>query len=144
MYITSCSIHVHNILPYSWRYWWELNLVVGSQIAIANVLADLNLAVWYSFQSFWLYGILQVSQKYMVCTELVTTSKLLDSPIISIHRKSQVCVQPIRLTCLTCTCNMYVQGSPQEKFKAERMGVVWAWFVTTSIFLVTTSEKYDY
>ena len=36
------------------------------------------------------------------------------------------------------------QGSPQEKFKAERVDVVWAGFVTTSIILVTTSEKYDY
>ena len=32
---------------YSWKYWQELDLVVGSQIAILNVLADLNLAVWY-------------------------------------------------------------------------------------------------
>ena len=30
---------------YSQKYWWELNLAVGSQIAIANVLVDLNLAV---------------------------------------------------------------------------------------------------
>ena len=29
------------------KYWWELNLVVGSEIAITSVLADLNLAVWY-------------------------------------------------------------------------------------------------
>ena len=28
-------------------YWWELNLAVGSQIVIANVLADLNLAIRY-------------------------------------------------------------------------------------------------
>ena len=35
------------IAPYSRKYWWELNLVVGSQITIANVLADLNLAVRY-------------------------------------------------------------------------------------------------
>ena len=36
-------------LPYSWKYWQELNLAVGSQIAILNVhvLADLNLAVQY-------------------------------------------------------------------------------------------------
>ena len=34
-------------VPYSRKYWRELNLVVGSQIAIANVLADLNLAVRY-------------------------------------------------------------------------------------------------
>ena len=32
---------------YSRKYWQELNLAVGSQIAIANVLVDLNLAVQY-------------------------------------------------------------------------------------------------
>ena len=31
-------IQEHSIL-YSWKYWWEINLAVGSQIAIANVLA---------------------------------------------------------------------------------------------------------
>ena len=35
------------ILQYSQKYWRELNLAVGSQIAILNVLADLNLAVRY-------------------------------------------------------------------------------------------------
>ena len=35
------------LVPYSWKYWRELNLAVVSQIAIANILADLNLAVWY-------------------------------------------------------------------------------------------------
>ena len=34
-----------NIL-YSWKYWQKLNLAVGPQIAIAKILADLNLAVW--------------------------------------------------------------------------------------------------
>ena len=34
-----------SVIPYSWKYWRELNLAVGSQIAISNVLADLNLAV---------------------------------------------------------------------------------------------------
>ena len=34
-----------------------------------------------------------------------------------------------------------MQSSPQEKFKVERVGVVWAKFVTTSI---TTSKKYGY
>ena len=28
------------MLPYSRKYWWQLNLAVGSQIAILNVLAD--------------------------------------------------------------------------------------------------------
>ena len=30
-------------LPYSQKYWWELNLVVGPQIAIAKILADFYL-----------------------------------------------------------------------------------------------------
>ena len=33
-------------VPYSRKYWRELNLVVGSQMAIAKVLADFNLAVY--------------------------------------------------------------------------------------------------
>ena len=37
----------HHYIPYSRKYWRELNLAVGSQIAISNVLADLNLVVWY-------------------------------------------------------------------------------------------------
>ena len=43
--ITSSLLRI--VIPYSWKYWWELNLAVGSQIATANVLADLNLAVRY-------------------------------------------------------------------------------------------------
>ena len=31
--------------PYSQKYWRELNLAVGSQIAIANISVDLNLVV---------------------------------------------------------------------------------------------------
>ena len=38
---TQISVHI----PYSWKYWRELNLAVGSQIA--KVLADFNLAVQY-------------------------------------------------------------------------------------------------
>ena len=34
-------------LPYSWKYWRELNLVVEPKITIARILADLNLAVRY-------------------------------------------------------------------------------------------------
>ena len=41
------SVSRANGMPYSWKYWRELNLVVGSQIAISNVLADLNLVVRY-------------------------------------------------------------------------------------------------
>ena len=32
-------------IPYSRKYWRELNLVVGSKIAIAKILVDLNLVV---------------------------------------------------------------------------------------------------
>ena len=35
------------MILYSWKYWLELDLMVGSQIAITNVLVDLNLAVRY-------------------------------------------------------------------------------------------------
>ena len=34
-------------IPYSRKYWWELNLTVEPKIAIVRVLADLNLAVRY-------------------------------------------------------------------------------------------------
>ena len=34
-------------IPYSRKYWRELNLAVGPEIAIARILADLNLAVRY-------------------------------------------------------------------------------------------------
>ena len=47
--ITVSSVHalrVNNML-YSWKYWWELNLAVEPKIAIARILADLNLAVRY-------------------------------------------------------------------------------------------------
>ena len=35
-------------VPYSWKYWQELNLVVESKMAITKklILADLDLAVW--------------------------------------------------------------------------------------------------
>ena len=36
-----------NIIPYSWKYWRELNLAVEPKIAFARILADLNLAVRY-------------------------------------------------------------------------------------------------
>ena len=39
------TMHVTEI-PYSWKYWRELNLAVGFQITTAKILADLNLAVW--------------------------------------------------------------------------------------------------
>ena len=34
-------------LPYSQKYWWALNLAVKPKIAVARLLADLNLAVRY-------------------------------------------------------------------------------------------------
>ena len=39
---------------------------------------------------------------------------------------------------------LILQDSPQEKFKAEQIGMAWEEFVTTSITLVTTSKKYGY
>ena len=40
-------MHILGDIPYySRKYWQELNLAVGPQIAIAKILADLNLAVW--------------------------------------------------------------------------------------------------
>ena len=38
---------VSMILPYSQKYWRELNLAVEPKIAIARILLDLNLVVWY-------------------------------------------------------------------------------------------------
>ena len=46
------------ILPYSRKYWRELNLVVGPQIAILNVLADL---IWqFSMGSPYVYTCMRV------------------------------------------------------------------------------------
>ena len=60
---------MHCSLPYSRKYWWELNLAFGSQIAIAKVLVDLNLVVWYGIairiyasKKFWLILNLAVSR----------------------------------------------------------------------------------
>ena len=35
------------LIPYSRKYWQELNLAVEPKIVITRILADLNLAVWY-------------------------------------------------------------------------------------------------
>ena len=40
------ALRVNN-MPYSRKYWRELNLVVEPKITIARILADLNLAVRY-------------------------------------------------------------------------------------------------
>ena len=34
-------------IPYSRKYWREVNLAVEPKITIARILADLNLTVWY-------------------------------------------------------------------------------------------------
>ena len=39
--------HPISHIMYSRKYWQELNLAIGLQMAIAKVLADFNLAVWY-------------------------------------------------------------------------------------------------
>ena len=41
-----CATNDVHVL-YNRKYWRELNLAVGPQIAIAKILADLNLAGWY-------------------------------------------------------------------------------------------------
>ena len=41
------SEYMHKDIPYSRKYWWELNLAIEPKIAIARILADLNLAVQY-------------------------------------------------------------------------------------------------
>ena len=41
-------MHFLNLhVPYSRKYWRELNLAIKSKIAIARILADLNLVFWY-------------------------------------------------------------------------------------------------
>ena len=39
------ALQLDNYIPYSQKYWWELNLAVEPQITISKILADLNLAV---------------------------------------------------------------------------------------------------
>ena len=49
VYTMSCvaSFPAFLNLPYSRKYWEELNLTAEPKIAIAKILVDLNLAVWY-------------------------------------------------------------------------------------------------
>ena len=47
------------IILYSQKYWRGLNSVVGPKIAIATVLVDLSLAVWYSTGLPYVYCICQ-------------------------------------------------------------------------------------
>ena len=59
------KIHKINcILPYSRKYWRELNLAVEPQIAITRILADLILAVRYGIAirvgNFWRILILRL------------------------------------------------------------------------------------
>ena len=46
MLIIDTHAHILNI-PYSQKYWRELNLAVEPKITIARILADLNLVVRY-------------------------------------------------------------------------------------------------
>ena len=52
-------MHEVATLLYSWKYWQELNLAVEPKIAIARVLADLNLVVRY-----WITIPIYVSRKF--------------------------------------------------------------------------------
>ena len=38
-YVLTHTVHPYTFIPYSRKYWRELNLAVESQIAIANILA---------------------------------------------------------------------------------------------------------
>ena len=67
LYVDGLSYIVSIILPYSQKYWWELNLVVEPKIAIAKILPDLNLVVWYGIaiciyvsRKFWRISIWQL------------------------------------------------------------------------------------
>ena len=47
----ACTLYIYSLMclswiPYSRKYWRELNMVVGPQIPVAKILVDLNLAVW--------------------------------------------------------------------------------------------------
>ena len=44
--LASITAYKKTYVLYSRKYWRELNLAVGPKIAIAKILADLNLAVW--------------------------------------------------------------------------------------------------
>ena len=70
-----CLLYLH--IPYSRKYWWELNLAIGSHIAIAN---DLNLAVRYGIairiyanKKFW---------QILIWQFLMPTAKLPNFPAI--------------------------------------------------------------
>ena len=53
-------MYMYMYISYSRKYWRELNLVVEPKIAIARILADLNLAVRYGIA----IGILYASRKF--------------------------------------------------------------------------------
>ena len=57
--VSRVSAHGHFNTPYSRKYWRELNLAVDPKIAIARILADLNLAVWYG-SALHIYNIVHV------------------------------------------------------------------------------------
>ena len=41
------NLMTFNILPYSRKYWWSLNLAVWAPNDVFHTIQDLNLAVWY-------------------------------------------------------------------------------------------------
>ena len=45
--LLALKINGYTHLSYSRKYWRELNLAVEPKVAIARILADLNLAIWY-------------------------------------------------------------------------------------------------
>ena len=84
IYHPSHLIETHHLL-YSRKYWLELNLEVGSQLAITKKLADFNLVVWYRIairilyasKKFWRILIWQLQRQttkfssYTVCWNVV-------------------------------------------------------------------------
>ena len=63
-------------LPYSWKYWWELNLAVEPKIAIARMLVDLNLAVWYGIAMCIIYYVSRNFGGFLIWRLLIWTTKL--------------------------------------------------------------------
>ena len=69
-----------------------------------------------------------------------TMHALLSSYAYEVHVHTTVVSQTSTLRTVY-TSRIQEQGSPQEKFKAKWVGVVWVEFVTTSVIRITTSKK---
>ena len=48
------TVYYFSAILCSWKYWWKLNLAVGSQIAIVNILSDFGEGSPFScIKNFW-------------------------------------------------------------------------------------------